>query len=60
MYNDMELVEASARLSAAALGYLTLKEVLKAIHMKDFNTCIHNHFFVSSFPFLISPFLLLV
>ena len=56
----MELVEASARLSAAALGYLTLKEVLKAIHMKDFNTCIHNHFFVSSFPFLISPFLLLV
>ena len=58
MYNDIGLVKASARLSAAALGYSTLKEVLKATHTKDFNTCIQNHFFVSSFPFLISPFLL--
>ena len=49
----MELVKASAQLYAAALGYSTLKKVLKAIRTKDLNedlnTCIHNHFFVSSF-----------
>ena len=43
----MELVKASARLSAAALGYSTLKKCSKAIHRK---ILIHVFIIISSFP----------
>ena len=59
MYNDMELVKASALLSATTLGYSTIKKRSKLFVRKTLihvHACIHNHFFVSVSHFSVPTF----